>query len=123
MKKKIKNWTLKKFFDIVQTSQSPSDQTSKRMIYVHLDEFNHLYEQDPKVFRTAIDLLSLFLFGSSEGFFYFVLFTGTAYIEMRNLGVSSSPPLIELLMKPLDKDGNILILPSTLLLLYVCKFQ
>jgi hypothetical protein len=81
------------------------------MLYIHLDEVNHLYNEDPSIFKTAIRLLSMYLSTPPEGFFYFVLFTGTAYTQMRNLGVSESFPLVELLMKVLDKNGAIFIPP------------
>jgi hypothetical protein len=115
---RIKTWILTKFFDVVRLSQSPSDQTSERMIYIHLDEINHLYSQDPIVFKTAIDLLSQPLFCPPSGFFYFVLFTGTAYSEMRKLDVPGEPPLVELLMKVLDKDSMVHF--SSLLLFPYC---
>jgi hypothetical protein len=105
--KYVKNWNIEKLLEVaVKYSDKNQNPTKPRMVYIHLDEFNHLYDCDPKkVFKEAINILSRPLSTTSKGIFYTVLFTGTAYTGMSELGVSESNPLIEIPMKVLDFAG------------------
>lgn len=103
---KIKNWNLDTLMNIAKQHAYTKPNVDPRMIYIHLDEFNHLYNKDPKVFKQVVDLLSTSLCTPLPGVFYNVLFTGTAYTEMKKLGVSESYPLTELPMQILDTEGN-----------------
>ena len=103
---KLKSWTLTDLQSIARQYFS-RDTSAPTMIYIHLDEFNHLYDKDPKVFKNVVDLLSRPLCTPLPGVFYHVLFTGTAYTEMKMLGASESYPLKELPMQILDTEGNL----------------
>eukprot|EP01124_Arcella_intermedia_P007105 TRINITY_DN1430_c0_g1_i2.p1 TRINITY_DN1430_c0_g1~~TRINITY_DN1430_c0_g1_i2.p1 ORF type:complete len:744 (-),score=64.64 TRINITY_DN1430_c0_g1_i2:167-2398(-) len=98
----IKSWDLNTLL-LIAKNLSKSERT--QMIYIHLDEFNHLFNENPEIFKDAVRLLSSPLCSPFPGVFYYVLFTGTAYYEMKKLGVSESYPLIEIPMKILDRQG------------------
>jgi hypothetical protein len=104
---RIKNWNIQTLLEVaVKYADKTQDPTEPRMVYIHLDEFNHLYDCDPKkVFKEAINILSRPLNTPPEGIFYTVLFTGTAYTKMLELSVSESNPLLEIPMKVLDFAG------------------
>jgi hypothetical protein len=102
---KIKKWNLDTLTEIAHRYFS-NDRSTPTMIYIHLDEFNHLYNKDFEIFKQVVDLLSTPLCTPLPGVFYDVLFTGTAYTGMKKLGVSESYPLTELPMQILDIEGN-----------------
>lgn len=102
---KIKNWNLDTLMNIAKQNDTKPN-GDPRMIYIHLDEFNHLHNKDQKIFKQVVDLLSTSLCTPLPEVFYNVLFTGTAYTEMKKLGVSESYPLTELPMQILDTEGN-----------------
>jgi hypothetical protein len=62
------------------------DNPAHYMLYIHLDEINHLHKSGPKVFKTAVRLLSDLQSSTvnNGNIFYNVLFTGTSYIEIKN---------------------------------------
>jgi hypothetical protein len=109
--KLIKNWRMETLLQVAAKYRDKTQDhpTSPRMVYIHLDEFNHLYDRDPeKLFKEGIRILSQPLSIPPKGIFYTVLFTGTAYTGMRELGVSEGNPPVEIPMKVLNRDGNFL---------------